>query len=89
MSQSNQTSKVLFVVEGASLSLLLNDMAVRRGRKYHLATNLNTFDERKLQYDIGVRTLCNLVVYNTKENEYHEADCRNCLTIAKQKGYDV
>ena len=76
----------LYVVEGASPALLNNDMATRRGRKLHLAKKLNTF---KRDYDQSIRTLCNLVVYDTEVDEFHEddgADCGNCLVIASRKG---
>lgn len=88
MSKSISDEK-LYVVEGASPALLVNDMATRRGKKLHLAKQLNTFDDDKLGYDMDVRTLCNMVVYDTKESDWHtvtgyDADCKNCLKLARQ-----
>lgn len=85
----------LYVVEGANLSLLMNNMATRRGKRLHYATSLNTFgkyysayEDKEIEtWNPEVRTLCNLVVYDTDENEFEkEADCGNCLRIAEQKG---
>lgn len=77
----------LYVVEGANPALLLNDMAVRRGRKLHLATRLNTTNSK--EFDRTARTLCNLIVYDTESTHSKfntKADCGNCLKIARDRG---
>lgn len=79
----------LYIVEGANPALLNNGMATRRGRKYHYAKEPNVFDEKNMDYDHSIRTLCNLVVYgdlqDAEDNEYyeHEVNCKNCLGLSK------
>lgn len=94
---SGNQADALFVVEGANLSLLMNNGATRRGRKLHYAKQLNTYgpvysayeDKEIGSYNPDIRTLCNLVVYGTEEASSHtindkQVNCGNCLNIARR-----
>ena len=77
-------SRELFIVEGASESLIADDMATRSGKKLHLANKMGRFNWNN--WDRDRRTLCNLIVFTTigtKDNidENAKADCKNCLNI--------
>lgn len=85
----------LYVVEGASESLF-SGLATRRGRKLHLAPTKksNVWEyctNGDLQWeniDKVNRTLCNLLNYGEKtgyEQNEVQADCKNCLMLAKSQ----